>query len=308
MGLKIKAMAYFFGVFFAIAFVHAAGADPDDPTPPSPTATATNSAGGPDTRYGLFNWLDHRSAYTQEAFPNPFLVDDVALEDNEFEFTWLHTKGNGQQSDIGTVEFQKGFGLLTLELQVPYERIVSPDQTVRGFGNIELGARYPLYQFVSADQLVDATFGAALQGGIPVQLRVDPNAELEPEIFNCLKLGDHFTVQSVLGYSTLFGPGDDGGAQTFEYGFSFAYAIPHRQLPLPGVQQFIPMCELIGETGLNKDESGQNSLEGDIGFRANLNPIGEVQPGFGLAYVFPINNEARAELHWGFIVSLIFEF
>jgi hypothetical protein len=179
---------------------------------------------------------------------------------------------------------------------------------VQGVGNLELGARYPLYQFVSAERWVDATFGAALQGGIPIQLRIDPNAELEPEVFNCLQLGGHFTAQTVLGWSTLFGPGDDGGAQAFEYGCSFAYSIPHSQLPLPGVQQFIPMCELIGETGLNKDESGQNSLEGDIGFRASLKPVGEMQPGFGIAYVFPFNNEARSELHWGLVVSLIFEF
>jgi hypothetical protein len=299
-----KAVAQFFVLMSAVTFVNcAAAADPDDHP-----ATTTNSAPGSDPHYGLFDWLDHRSSYTQEVFPEPFLVDDMALEDNELEFTWLHTKGGGQQSDTGTVEFQKGIGLLTLELSAPYERNVALDQTTQGVGNLELGARYPLYQFVSADRFVDATFGAAVEIGVPVQLRIDRYTELEPRLFNCLELGRHFTVQSVLGYSTLLGSGDDDGLRSFEYGFSFAYSIPHRDLALPGVQQFIPMFELIGETDLNKEESGQNSLEGDIGFRLKLNAMGEVNPGLGFAYVFPVDNGAREELHWGFLVSMIFEF
>jgi hypothetical protein len=308
MRFKAKAVAHVVGALSAIIFAHAAaGADADDQAPPI-SAGATNSAGAPGARYGLFDWLDHRSAYTREVFPEPFLVNDMALEDNELEFNWMHTKGSGQQSDTGSVEFQKGIGLLTVEAEVPYERNAAPDQTAHGIGNIELSARYPLYQFVSADRFVDATFGAAMEGGIPADSTVSRNAELEPQIFNDLKLGEHFTVQSVLGWSTLLGGGDDGGLQTFEYGLSFAYAIPHRELPLPGVQQFIPMCELAGETGLNKDESGQNSLEGDIGFRVNFKPVGEVQPGLGLGWIFPIDNGARQELHWGFITSLILEF
>ena len=306
--LQTKTVAHFFGVLSAITLAHAAaGADADDQAPPTPVP-ATNSTVAPDTRYGLFNWLDHRSAYTQEVFPEPFLVDDMALEDNELEFTWLHTKGHSQQSDTGSVEIQKGFGLLTLQAEVPYERNVSPDQTAHGVGNIELGARYPLYQFVSANRFVDATFGAAMEGGIPADSTVSRNAEWVPQIFNDLKLGGHFTVQSVLGCSTLFGGGEEGGLRTFEYGFSFGYAIAHRDLPLPGAQQFIPMFELIGETELNKDDPGQNSLLGDIGFRAKFKPVGGVEPNLGLGWIFPIDSGARAELHWGCIVSLIFEF
>jgi hypothetical protein len=290
----------------ALVWCHAAAAaDADDAAPPVP-AGATNSAGAPGARYGLFNWLDRRSAYTEEVFPEPFLVNDMALEDNELEFTWLHTKGPGQQTDIGAIEFQKGLGLLTLQVEVPYERIVSPGQTAHGIGNIESGARYPLCQFVSADRFVDATFGAAMQGGLPADSTVSRNAELEPEIFNDLRLGERFTVQSVLGWSTLLGGGDEGGLQTFEYGFSFAYAIPHGELPLPGVRQFLPMFELAGQKELNHD--GPNSLLGDIGFRAKCRPVGKAEPNWGLAWVFPIDSGARAELHWGFIASLIFEF
>ncbi|MGD0814249.1 MAG: hypothetical protein ABSA83_11645 [Verrucomicrobiota bacterium] len=303
-----KAVALFIGALSALIFAQAAdGADPDDTTTPVPAGT-TNSAVAPVTRYGLFDWLEHRSAYTQEVFPEPFLVNDMALEDNELEFTWLHTKGPGQQNDTGSIEFQKGLGLLTLEVQVPYERAVAPDQTAHGIGNIELGARYPLYQFVSADRFVDATFGVAMEGGLPADSTVSRNAELDPEIFNDLRLGGRFTVQTVLGWSTLLDGGEDGGQQTFEYGLSCAYALPHRDLPLPGVEQFLPMFELAGERGLNKDEAGQNSLLGDIGFRVKFKPVGEVQANWGVAWVFPIDNGARAELHWGVITSLIFEF
>jgi hypothetical protein len=300
-----KAVALFIGALSAINFAQAAaGADPDDQA----AATSTNSAGVADTRYGPFDWLDHRSAYTREVFPEPFLVNDMALEDNELEFTWLHTKGPGQQSDTGTIEFQKGLGLLTVEAQVPYERDVSPDQTAHGIGNIELGARYPLYQFVSADRFVDATVGVAMEGGRPADSTVSRNAELDPEIFNDLSLGGRFTVQTVLGWSTLLGGGEDGGLRTFEYGVSCAYALPHRELPLSGVEEFLPMFELAAERGLNKDEAGQNSLLGDIGFRVKFKPVGEVQANWGMAWVFPIDNGARAELHWGAITSLIFEF
>jgi hypothetical protein len=278
-----------------------------DQAGPGP-ANTTNSVAATGTRYGLFNGLDHRSAYNQEFFPEPLLVDDMGLEDNELELSWLHTKGPAQQSDIGTAEFQKGFGLLTLQLEVPYGRNVSPHQSAQGLGNIDLGARYPLYQFVSADRVVDSTFGAAMEGGLPASSTVSHNAEFVPKIFNNLKLGDHFIVQSVLGCSTLFGGGNDGGLWTFEYGFNFGYILPQRELALPGVQQFIPMFELIGETELNKDDAGQNSLLGDIGFRLKLHPIAEVQPGFGFGYVFPIDSGARTELHWGFFLSLVFEF
>jgi hypothetical protein len=269
------------------------------------SSTATSSDG---TRYGFSDWLDYRSEYGQDVFPEPFLVDDSDLETGEARLDWLHTGGNNQHSDTVTAEVEKGFGLLTLELEVPYERDTESGQTSQGIGNIDLGARYPIYQFVSGSGLVDSTVGAAVEVGIPVNSTVSKNTELVPKIFDDLKLGDHFTLQSIVGWSTLFGGGDDGGLQTFEYGFVFGYTISHKELPLPGVQQFIPMFELTGETELNKDDPGHNSLLGDVGFRLNLKTIGSIQPRPGFAFVFPIDEGGRADLHWGFITSLVFEF
>ena len=266
---------------------------------------ATAPAPPPGTQYGLFDWLDHRSEYGQGVFPEPFLVDDSDLEPGEARLDWLRTGAGSRHHDEVTAEVEKGFGLLTLELEVPYESDTSPDQT--GVGNIDLGARCPFYQFVSADGLVDSTFGAAVEAGIPTGSAVSKNTELVPKVFNDLKAGD-FTLQSVLGYSALFGPGDNGGLQTFEYGFVFGYTIPHHALPLPDVQELIPVFELIGETELNKDNPGRNRLLGNVGLRLNLKAIGPVQPRPGFGFVFPINEAAHDEVHWGVVASLVFQF
>ncbi len=266
--------------------------------------TAVSPAG---TRYGLFDGLDSRSEYGQGVFPEPFLVDDSDLEPGEARLDWLHTEAGGSKSDVATAEVEKGFGLLTLELEVPYERDVSDGATTEGFDNIDLGARYPFYQFVSPKGFVDSTFGVGIEVGIPTQSAVSKNTEFVPKIFDDLKIGN-FTTQAILGYSTLFGPGDDGGRQTFEYGFVFGYTIPHDKLPLPDVEQLIPVLELMGETELNKADPGHNSLLGDAGIRVNLKAIGRIQPRPGVAFVFPLDSAAREDTHWGVIASLVFEF
>lgn len=294
MKLQVKSTAVLLGILSATTF--------------SQLSSAAADQVAPDTRYGLFNGLDHRSFYSQGNFPEPFLVDDSGLEINEARLDWVHTKAGSAHSDTVTAEVEKGFGLLTLELEVPYERGASPDGVAQGFSNIDLGARYPFFQYVSPAGFFDATLGAAVELGIPVHTAVSKNTELVPKIFNDVKIGEHFTIQAIFGYSMLFGGGEEGGLRTFEYGFDFGYTIPHSELPLPGVQAFIPMFELVGETGLNKDADGQNSLLGNACFRLNLNTVGRVQPRLGLGYIFPINSNARADVHSGVVLSLVFEY
>ena len=262
----------------------------------------------PSTRYGLFDLLDSRSQYGQGVFPEPFLVDDSDLEANEARLDILHTKIGSQHSDLMTAELEKGFGVMTLEIEVPFEWDHLGGQRLQGANNIDLGARIPVYQYVSASGFVDSTFGVAFEGGVPTNSTLSKNGELVPKIFNDLRLGDHFTLQSILGYSTLVGPGEDGGLQTFEYGFVFGYTIQHEQLPIPGVLQVIPVFELLGETTLNHDEKGQTSFEGDAAVRVNLKSIGRIQPRLGVGYVFPITNAAHQDLHWGIVTSLVFEY
>ena len=210
----------------------------------SPSFQPPNQTQPPSTRYGLFDWLDHRSAYGQGVFPEPFLVDDSDLEVNEARLDWLTTQRNAQHSNLITGEVEKGFGLLTLEVEVPWEHNADGNDVEKGFANIDVGARYPIYQYVSSNGFVDSTFGAGIEVGIPTNSMVSKNAELVPKVFNDLRLGPHFTLQSVFGYSMLYGPGEDGGLQTFEYGFVLGYTIPHSDLPIPGVLQLIPMLEL----------------------------------------------------------------
>ena len=304
MKLKIKQSFGVCGIIFLVLFFHAvAKADDDDRA-----LTTTNSPASTGPHYGFLNWLDPRSAYEQEFFPQPLLVDDTGLEDSEAEFGYLHTKANDQHSDTVTAGVQKSFGLLTFELSVPYQREADADDSSKGIGNINLEARYPLYQFVSANGFFDTTLGAAMEAGIPVNSAVSKNTELDPEIFDDLKLGKSFSLQTVLGYDTLLGGGDEGGLQTFEYGIVFSYAIPHHAFPLPGMEQLTPLFELSGETGLNEDESGQNSLLGSAGFRLDLKPIDWLQPSLGIGYVFPIDSGAREEVHWGIATSLELEF
>jgi hypothetical protein len=289
----------------AITFVHTAALADDQMASPT---NAVNSSVAPDTRYGFLGGLDHRSSYGQGIFPEPFLVDDSDLELNEARLDWMHTKADDSKSDQVTAEVEKGFGLLTLEAEFHFERDVAAGDVSQGLGNIDLGARYPFYQFVSANDFFDTTVGAAVELGIPVNSAVSKNTEFVPKFFNDLRIGDHFTVQTIVGYSTLFGGGEEGGLQVLEYGFDFGYTIAHKELPLPGVQQLIPLFELSGETELNKDNPGRNSLIGLAGFRANLKTVGRVQPRLGLGFIFPINNNGRDDVHWGIATSLVFEY
>ncbi len=271
--------------------------------------TAPIPAGSPtDTRHGLFDWLDSRSAYEQDVFPEPFIVDDSALETDESRLDWLHTNRSDQRNDLLTAELEKGFGLLTVEAEFHLEHDVSSGAMAQGLGNVDLGARYPVCQFVSNGGHVDITFGAAAEIGVPTNSPVSKNAEIVPKLFADLKLGDHLTLQSIFGYSVLYGGGDEGGLHTFEYGAVFGFTIPHEQLALPRVLQFIPVFELSGETQLNRENPGRNRLLGNLGFRIDLKTIGRVQPRIGLGYVFPIDLGARADLRRGIITSFVFEY
>jgi hypothetical protein len=289
------------GCFCVAATLTAHAALTNEQTAPVAVSTPT------DTRYGLFKSLDNRSEYGQDFFPEPFLVDDSDMENNEARLDWLHTRAGGSGSDMVTAEIEKGFDMVTLELEIPYERDTDDGAVTEGFDNIDLGARTPLYQCVSPNELFDTTFGTGFEAGIPTQSPVGKNAELVPKIFNDTKVGN-FSLQSIAGYSILFGPGDDGGLETFEYGFVFGYTIDHRQLPLPDVLQLIPIFEIAGETEMNKGNQGYNSVLGNAAFRVNLKSIGPVQPRLGLGFVFPLNDNARNEVHYGIYTSFVFEF
>jgi hypothetical protein len=276
----------------------------------STSTDQTSSLSNPseNTRYGLFGLLDHRSSYGQGVFPEPFLVDDSDLEVNEARLDWFRSGVANSHTDTITAEVEKGFGLLTLEVEVPYERTAVGGNVVEGMDNIDLGARYPIAQYVSSNGFFDTTFGVGVEVGVPTNSTISKNAEWVPKIFNDLKLGDHLTLQSIFGYSTLSGGGEDGGLQNFEYGFVLGYTISHDELPIPGVQQLIPVVEFDGSTQLNHADHGENSVLMNVAFRANMKAVGRVQPRLGLGFVFPLTQAARSETHWGIYTSLVFEY
>jgi len=273
---------------------------------------------GTPTRYGPLNLFDSQSDYGKGVFPEPFLIDDSDLEVNELRLDWLHTEGPGNQVNAFNTEIEHGFGEMTLELEVhyDYDTYRSFNSSLRrgtferdsAFDNVDLGARHPIYQYVSQDGFLDTTFGVGIEVGIPTNSILGKNTEIVPKAFNDTRIGDHFTVQSIFGYSYLLGSKPDGGTKTFEYGFLFGWTIYRHELPIPGVQQTIPILELSGTTLTNTSDAGSNALIGNAAVRFNLKSIGRFQPRLGLGYVFPIDKGARADTHWGIFTSIVVEF
>jgi hypothetical protein len=282
-----------------------------DELTPVTAPSSLSAASAPNERYGLFGGLDRRSNYGQGDFPEPFLVDDSDGEINEARLDWLHTGGPGNQhTDNIHGEVEKGFGPLTLELESAWERDSTSGQIASGMDNVDLGARCPFYEYVSRDGSLDSTFGVGIEVGIPTHTQISHNTEIVPKLFNDLKF-ENFTLQSIIGYSTLLGDGGDGttaGLQTFEYGFVFGYTIDHDQLAIPGVLQLIPVFEFNGGKELNQATPGHDSLTGDVGFRANLDALGPLQPRLGIVFVFPVDYGASQDQTWGIDTSLVFEY
>ena len=105
----------------------------------------------------------------------------------------------------------------------------------------------------------------------------------------------------------LYGTGEDGGLNTFEYGLHFRLQHHARRWRCRTWKHLIPVFELTGETELNH-ETSQTSLTGDAGLRANLKTIWGVQPRPGVVFVFPLNNNSRNDHIGESSTSLVFEF
>ncbi len=304
--------------FFLIATLTAplivatvARADADD----ARIAAPTTADSGASQKFGPFGLLDKRSKYYGDWFPEPLRVEDTTLN-NEFRFDYEHDEAKGTTNNQGSAEVQKAVGIVTLELRVPYVSNTSPDPEgdpgehvkSNGVGAIEFAARLPVFQYVSPSYFYDNSIGFSLQVGIPTNPHVSKNTELAPGIFDDLRLGNHFSMQSLISFSTLFGSKPDEGRNSLEYGVAFGYAIEDEELPLPGVERTVPLFELVGETNLDGANAGHNSLTATVGFRLELKSTGDLQPQLGLGYIFPIDRGGRDDLRWGIIASLTLDF
>ncbi len=270
------------------------------------TADLASGTEGVETRYGLFDGLDHRSSYGTGIFPETFAVGDSDLEDGEMRLDWTYARSaSHERSHVVTAEFEQGFGELTLELDVPYEIDTTPHSFTKGFDSLGVSARCPFYQFVWSEGFFDTTFGAGAQVGLPLRTTFSRNTDLAPRVFNDTRLGS-FTLQTVLGGSLLRGGGGpDQGLNNLEYGCMAGYLI---EKPLDAVDQLIPVCELVGEHQLNHAEAGRDNVSADVGFRINLKAVGGWQPRLGLAYAFPLSKGAREIAHSGLFTNLVFDF
>jgi len=287
----------------AIARAH----DDDDDQP----ATNPSSLTAGDARFGAFDLLDHRSAYFHQGFPEPFRVEDTTV-DQELRLDWQHTESRTGISNQSIAEVQQPLGIVTFEVQASYAAnqttsTSEDDSNPSGFGSIELGARCPVLQFVSANKMVDNTIGLNLEVGVPSNSPISKNTEITPGVFDDLLIGQ-FSVQSLIGISSLLGSEPDEGREAIEYGVAFGYAIKHDDFPLPAIDQVTPLFELVGETALSGPRPGQDALTATLGIRFEFKSIGPFQPELGLAYFFPIDQGGREELKWGTILSLDFDF
>jgi hypothetical protein len=281
--------------------------------------SARVSAAEPDApssgRY-MAGLLDHRSRYGQFWFPEPLRGPEMDV-DRELRIDWFHGEKKGVQQDEVKAEVEYNFGLLTIEVEAGYERGSESafdsvlGRTIRdteeGASSIEFSARHPIYQYVSADGFFDYTLVAALEVAAPSGSKISKDSEIVPQLFQLFRFGEHFSLQTSVGYSVVIGP-NEGGATALEYSVILGYNLEHDELPLPGIMRTIPIFELNGDWDLSREETGHNTLFGTAGVRLNFNSIGAAQPRIGIGYVFPIDQGARDELRWGVITSLVFEF
>ena len=280
---------------------------------PAPPGAVESSA---STRYGAFGLLDHRSIYGQYWFVEPLRGPEMDV-DREVRVDYFHSESRGSQFDSLNGEIEYNFNLLTVEVELPWERDSnaafnrSTGRTVRhassNAGSIELAARHPLFQFVTADNLFDYTVAGAFELGIPTNSPISKDTEFVPKLFQLARLGEHVSVEASAGLSMFAGP-QHGGEDTLEYNLVLGYNLEHEQLALPHVLRTIPIFELNGDSSLHGPDSGTNRLSGTAGFRLNFESIGPAQPRIGIGYVFPIDKGARDESRWGIVTSLVFEY
>ena len=207
---------------------------------------STTHASPAESRYGLFGLLDRRSRYGTEFFPEPFRVDDSDVG-NEIRFDWEHDETRHGVSNALQLQVEKSFGLVTFEIQAPY--VIDAAASVggdgddaaaggTGFGNISLSARVPVWQYVSPAEFFDNTVGAEFELGIPTNSPAGKNTEAAPALFDDLRLGAHFSVQSLFSLSWTFGSKPQGGARQFDYGASRSgYTIEDEEFKVPGVER-----------------------------------------------------------------------
>jgi hypothetical protein len=256
-------------------------------------------------RYGLFNWLDHSSKYATNWFPEPLNSDEVD-QDQEYRINGFHAEKRGFQDTLVSAEIEKSWQLLSVEIEIPYERINDDGDRSEGMGNFEFSARHPLFQYVTPGGFFDYTFGGRFEIGIAPNSEISQDTELVGAVWQTIGLGNNFSIQMSAGYSTLIGPGDDGGEQNIETASVFGYNLDVKDVL--HLTRVTPEFELDGETGVNHGAHGETALTGATGLLFAFDSIKWGEPKIQVAYVFPLNDAAKEDFDWGVSMSLILEY
>src|SRR3954454_11009194 len=74
-----------------------------------------------ETNRYFLGLLDHRSTYGTYWFPEPLRGPEMDV-DSEFRVDYFHGENADRQQDQVKAEVEYSIGLLTLEMEVPYER------------------------------------------------------------------------------------------------------------------------------------------------------------------------------------------
>src|SRR5690349_20063396 len=223
--MKFRLILSFFAVTFAVS------------------ASAQESNDSESHRYGAFGLLDHRSTYGTYWFPEPIRGPEMDV-DREFRIDYFHGENQHSQESEVNAELEWNFGLLTIEVEIPYERESESEvdpisgnishETADGIGNIELAARFPVFEYVDPAHHWDYTLAAGLELAIPSGAKISKDTEIVPTIFNLIRVGQHVSIQASAGYSMLIGP-EEGGTNTLETNLVLGYNLDHNELPLPRV-------------------------------------------------------------------------
>ena len=118
-----------------------------------------------------------------------------------------------------------------------------------------------------------------------------------------LRVGDHFSLQVWTGPQWTIAPN-----RTNELidGVMLGYCFTHRQIPLPLTESITPLLEFDGRQPFSGP--GQDRWFGTVGVLWKSAAEGRFQPGVSVGYEFPLGQNARDQLRWGFAPQVLVGF
>ncbi len=289
------------------------GAASDSATPLSDSddANASLTATSAPADRSFFDLSGSRSSYGRDFFHDPLLGPDFDAE-SQIEIEYSHIQSPARSADeiegqldwnpIGQLTFEAEFGWqFGLDLDDEPE---DAQPSGNGFENVDLAAYFPLIHLVSAGGALDYSPVFRLDVGIPTSGAPTGNdVRLTPYLAHLLRIGQHVSLEAWTGFRFTIAP-----EQTTQcvYGVSMGYLFFPDQIPMPGIENFIPILEMDGKAALSG--SSMNAVFGVVGFSTNFKPIGQIGPSLEIGYQFPLDSAVRELARWGVTVQIAVDF